>query len=199
MQPFKVIIVAGDRMNDKLRNSDTHITGDKRAAKNSLDVEYRRNLQTDRLDFMSPVIEKITVFSAQEIIEMGIISDSSRLIHPEDHPLLIAGFPHAIDVGFGTLEYRSNIRTANIAGLPITLQSSMIKMASSSSVKVPCVISTGSKKQKKRKRQQIKMAGDSCKKLTCKSDKRKTITPASFVFLFLRAARQAGGSANVYD
>jgi PAS domain S-box-containing protein len=52
------------------------------------------------------VIEKITGFSAQEIIEMGSMSVSSRLIHLDDFPLLIAGFAHAIDVGFGTLEYR---------------------------------------------------------------------------------------------
>lgn len=93
-------------MDEKLRNSGVQPAGDKQAGENSRDVTYRRNLQTDSLDFMSPVIEKITGFSAQEMIEMGSMSDSSRLIHAEDHPLLIAGFAHAIDVGFGTLEYR---------------------------------------------------------------------------------------------
>ena len=93
-------------MNEKSRNSGTHITGDKRAAENSLDVAYRRNLQTDRLDFMSPVVEKVTGFSAQEMIAMSSMSESSNLIHPDDHSLVTAGLAHALDIGFGTLEYR---------------------------------------------------------------------------------------------
>lgn len=61
-------------MNEKLRSSDVDTIGDNRAVENSLDVAYRRNLQTDSIDFMSPVVEKIAGFSAQEMIEMGSIS-----------------------------------------------------------------------------------------------------------------------------
>lgn len=93
-------------MNEKLSDSGTHIIADRRAAENSLDVAYRRNLQTDSLDFMSPMIEKIAGFSAQEMIAMGSISNSGDLIHPDDRPLVTAGFIHALDIGFGTLEYR---------------------------------------------------------------------------------------------
>ncbi|AAM05123.1 TPA: PAS domain-containing protein [Methanosarcina acetivorans] len=93
-------------MDEKLRNSETHTIENKQAEENSTDVEYRRNLQTDSVDFMSPVIEKIAGYSAREMIEMGSISKSSDLIHPDDLSLVTTGFAHAIDIGFGTLEYR---------------------------------------------------------------------------------------------
>lgn len=79
---------------------------DKKATDNSFDVAYRRNLQADKLEFMNPMIEKIAGFSAQEMIAMGSISSSGDLIHPDDLPLVTAAFAHAMDIGFGTLEYR---------------------------------------------------------------------------------------------
>jgi len=79
---------------------------DKKATDNSFDITYRRNLQADKLEFMSPMIEKIAGFSAQEMIAMGSISKSGDLIHPDDLPLVTAAFAHAMDIGFGTLEYR---------------------------------------------------------------------------------------------
>ena len=79
---------------------------DKKATDNSFDITYRRNLQADKLEFMSPMIEKIAGFSAQEMIAMGSISRSEDLIHPDDLPLVTAAFAHAMDIGFGTLEYR---------------------------------------------------------------------------------------------
>lgn len=93
-------------MNEKLRNSGTNIIENKQAAENLFNVAYRRNLQTDSLDFMSPMIEKIAGFSAQEMITMGSISNTGDLIHSDDLPLVNAGFAHALDIGFGTLEYR---------------------------------------------------------------------------------------------
>lgn len=93
-------------MNEKLRTAGTHIIGDKLEAENSLDVAYRRNLQTDIVDFMSPMVEKITGFSAQEMLVMSSISVSFDLIHPDDRLLVTAGLAHACDIGFGTLEYR---------------------------------------------------------------------------------------------
>jgi len=72
---------------------------------NSLDVAYRRNLQTGDYDYMSPAVEKITGFSSREISEMNI-SDSLDLIHPEDRPIVTRGLVQAFDTGFGILEYR---------------------------------------------------------------------------------------------
>jgi PAS domain S-box-containing protein len=72
---------------------------------NSLDVAYRRNIKTGGYDYMSPVVEKITGFSAREISEMNM-SDSLDLIHPEDRSIVTRGLVQAFDTGFGTLEYR---------------------------------------------------------------------------------------------
>ncbi|HET8685402.1 MAG TPA: PAS domain-containing protein, partial [Methanosarcina sp.] len=71
----------------------------------SLDVAYRRNLQTDSYDYMSPVVEKITGFSAQEMSAMSI-TESLDCIHPDDRSLVTSGLVQAFDTGFGTLEYR---------------------------------------------------------------------------------------------
>ncbi|MCO5381091.1 MAG: PAS domain-containing protein [Methanosarcina barkeri] len=73
---------------------------------NSLDVAYRRNLQIDSADFMSPVVEKITGFSVQEMTEMSSMSESFNLVHPDDRRLVTDGLAHACKIGFGTLEYR---------------------------------------------------------------------------------------------
>ncbi|MCQ1534889.1 PAS domain S-box protein [Methanosarcina sp. KYL-1] len=72
---------------------------------NSLDAAYRRNLQTDSYDYMSPVIEKIAGFSAREMSSMSI-DEVLGLIHPADRTLITAGLVQALDIGFGTLEYR---------------------------------------------------------------------------------------------
>jgi len=72
---------------------------------NSLDVAYRRNLQTDRYDYMSPVVEKITGFSAQEMSSMNA-SETLGRIHPDDRITVTSGLAQACDTGSGTLEYR---------------------------------------------------------------------------------------------
>lgn len=92
-------------MEENIGNYDLSLR-DKQATDNSLDVAYRRNIQADKLDFMSPVIEKIAGYSVQEMIAMGSISNTGDLIHSDDLPLVNAGFAHALDIGFGTLEYR---------------------------------------------------------------------------------------------
>jgi PAS domain S-box-containing protein len=92
-------------MNEKVGGFNISLE-DKKATDNSFDIAYRRNLQADKLEFMSQMIEKIAGFSAQEMIAMGSISSSGDLIHPDDLPLVTAAFAHAMDIGFGTLEYR---------------------------------------------------------------------------------------------
>ncbi|AKB48327.1 sensory transduction histidine kinase [Methanosarcina sp. Kolksee] len=72
---------------------------------NSLDVAYRRNLQTDRYDYMSPVVEKITGFSAKEMSAVNASEILDR-IHPDDRPRVLLKRDQAYDTGSGTLEYR---------------------------------------------------------------------------------------------
>jgi len=52
---------------------------------NSLDAAYRRNLQTDRYDYMSPVIEHVLGWSVAEMNEMST-DTVLRLVHPDDVP-----------------------------------------------------------------------------------------------------------------
>ena len=72
---------------------------------NSLDSAYRFNLQNNCFDYMSPVIEQITGFSAKEIDVMSI-NDLLDRIHPSDSPLIIVGIAQSLDKGFGAHEYR---------------------------------------------------------------------------------------------
>jgi PAS domain S-box-containing protein len=72
---------------------------------NSHDVAYRRNFQTDSYDYMSPVVEKITGFSAQEI-SSGNASEILGRLHPDDLPIITSKWNRAYDTGSGTLECR---------------------------------------------------------------------------------------------
>jgi PAS domain S-box-containing protein len=49
----------------------------------SVDATYQRNLETDSYDYMSPVIEQLTGFSAEEMMNLGI-NEVQELIHPDD-------------------------------------------------------------------------------------------------------------------
>ncbi|MDR7665309.1 PAS domain-containing protein [Methanosarcina sp. Z-7115] len=91
-----------DALVDALRESEERFRS---VLENSLDAVYRRNLQTDRYDYMSPVVEKITGFSTQEMSAMSINESLSR-VHPDNRHLVTAGLVQAFDIGFGTLEYR---------------------------------------------------------------------------------------------
>ncbi|HDR74025.1 MAG TPA: PAS domain S-box protein, partial [Methanoculleus sp.] len=72
---------------------------------NSLDAVYRRNLQTDRYDYMSPVIEQITGFTPDEMNKMSIDEVLDR-IHPDDRRPVDAEIAHAVASGRGIVEYR---------------------------------------------------------------------------------------------
>ncbi|WP_332450389.1 PAS domain S-box protein [Methanoculleus sp.] len=72
---------------------------------NSLDAAYRRNLQIDRYDYMSPAIEEILGFTPEEMAAMGIEEVMDR-IHPDDRPLAEATISDAIASGRGLLVYR---------------------------------------------------------------------------------------------
>jgi PAS domain S-box-containing protein len=72
---------------------------------NSLDSAYRLDLQSNYFDYMSPVIEQITGFSAKEINAMSI-DDYLGRIHPNDRHLVIAGSAQSLEEEFGAHEYR---------------------------------------------------------------------------------------------
>ncbi len=71
----------------------------------SLDVAFRRNLQTQQYDYLSPVIEQITGFSANEVIEMNN-DELLSLVHPEDRTRAAAGMEAAFRTGSGKLKFR---------------------------------------------------------------------------------------------
>ena len=87
---------------DALRESEERFRS---VLENSLDAAYRRDLQTDCYDYMSPVVEQITGFSAQKMSAMSINEVLDR-VHPDDRPLFTAELTRAFDTGHGNFEYR---------------------------------------------------------------------------------------------
>jgi PAS domain S-box-containing protein len=71
----------------------------------SLDIAFRRNLQTQTYDYISPAIEKITGFGPDEISTMSS-EDLMALVHPEDRIRVTAEVEHACKSGQGKLEFR---------------------------------------------------------------------------------------------
>lgn len=72
---------------------------------NSLDAAYRRELESDSYDYMSPVIEQMTGFSPAEMNGMSTPTVLDR-IHPEDRPRVVHCREVALAQGSGTIEYR---------------------------------------------------------------------------------------------
>jgi PAS domain S-box-containing protein len=91
-----------DTLVEELRKSEERFRS---VLENSLDSAYRRDLQNNYFDYMSPVIEQITGFSAKEIDAMST-NDLLDHIHPEDRLLVIQGIARSLDEGFGVHEYR---------------------------------------------------------------------------------------------
>jgi PAS domain S-box-containing protein len=54
---------------------------------NSIDAAYQRNIQTNRFEYMSPVIKNLIGFSAEEMINLSM-DEISCLIHPDDLALV---------------------------------------------------------------------------------------------------------------
>jgi PAS domain S-box-containing protein len=72
---------------------------------NSLDIAYRRDLQKDRYDYISPVVEQILGFSPQEMTRLGL-DDLLARIHPDDVERVKLGLSEAVSAGKGAIEYR---------------------------------------------------------------------------------------------
>jgi PAS domain S-box-containing protein len=72
---------------------------------NSLDVAYRRDLQRNRYEYISPVVEKVLGFSPQEMRELPVEQVLGR-IHPEDAQRVRKELSQVMARGEGGLEYR---------------------------------------------------------------------------------------------
>lgn len=71
----------------------------------SMDVAYRRNLVTDRYDYLSPVVEAVLGFSPEEMDALSLEDILSR-IHPEDVGNVTAGIQQSVATGSAQMEYR---------------------------------------------------------------------------------------------
>jgi PAS domain S-box-containing protein len=74
------------RMEMNLRESEARFMT---VLQQSVDVAYRRNLKADRYDYMSPAIERITGYTAEEFSEIKF-RDLLDMIHPDDLPSALA-------------------------------------------------------------------------------------------------------------
>jgi PAS domain S-box-containing protein len=74
---------------------------------NSLDAAYRRDLQTDRYDYMSPVIEQITGWTVAEMCNSDFATVLDR-IHPDDLPRLTR------EIEMSMAECRANGKASSI-------------------------------------------------------------------------------------
>lgn len=72
---------------------------------NSLDVAYRRNIQLDCYDYMSPAVEQVLGFTREQMNTMSFADVVGR-IHPEDRPFIQAEMEKADVLGKGKLVYR---------------------------------------------------------------------------------------------
>ncbi len=71
----------------------------------SLDVAYRRNLQADRYDYMSPVVREILGFTPDELAGMDLDEIMDR-VHPEDRPVVEEELYRSVFRTRGFLAYR---------------------------------------------------------------------------------------------
>ncbi len=76
--------VESKKAEESLRGSEDRFRS---VLENSLDAAYRRDLQTDSYDYMSPVIEQITGFSSMEMSAMSI-NEAIDHMHPDDRSLV---------------------------------------------------------------------------------------------------------------
>ncbi len=72
---------------------------------NSQDGPYRRDLRVDRYDYISPAVEGIMGFTAEEMMGMSTDEVLER-IHPNDRLMIEETLAQAVEDGAGKLEYR---------------------------------------------------------------------------------------------
>lgn len=71
----------------------------------TLDIAYRRNLQTEQYDYISPVVEQFTGLRVSEITNMSA-PEQTALLHPDDRNRVLAEVEKACLDGRGRIEYR---------------------------------------------------------------------------------------------
>ncbi len=71
----------------------------------SLDVAYRRDLITDRYDYISPVVTQVLGFTPEEMDAMSTAEVFER-VHPDDLPMLQEEMGRALLTGKARVEYR---------------------------------------------------------------------------------------------
>jgi PAS domain S-box-containing protein len=80
---------------------------------NSLTASYKRNMQTNNYDYLSPVFKKITGYTQQEINNMPL-DEVIGMMHPDDVEVVRNGITNAIAAPDGvphSLEYRFKHKT----------------------------------------------------------------------------------------
>jgi PAS domain S-box-containing protein len=90
------------RAQNALRESEARFRS---VLENSLDAAYRRDLQNDRLDYLSPAIQAVNGFTVEEMFAMSADEVRARA-HPDDLPGLLAGVKTAERTGELRVEYR---------------------------------------------------------------------------------------------
>lgn len=101
---FRTLVAVCRQTEDALRESEERFRS---VLESSLDAAYRRDLRTDDYDYMSPVIERLTGFTAEEFSRMPIAEVFSR-IHPDDREHVTSDLERAMSSpeGTSTVEYR---------------------------------------------------------------------------------------------
>lgn len=96
-------IIEHTRTEEALRESESRFRA---VLENSLDVAYRRNLQTGKADYVSPVIEQLTGIPAIEFVPRREVF--LERVHPEDLPILMEDMERtqAMTQRMSTLEFR---------------------------------------------------------------------------------------------
>jgi len=85
-----------------LQESEAHFRS---VLENSLDAAYRRDLQNDRFDYLSPAIQAVNGFTVEEMFAMSADEVRART-HPDDLPGLLAAVKAAERTGELRVEYR---------------------------------------------------------------------------------------------
>jgi PAS domain S-box-containing protein len=85
-----------------LQESEAHFRS---VLENSLDAAYRRDLQNDRLDYLSPAIQALNGFTVEEMFAMSADEVLART-HPDDLAGLLAAVKAAERSGELRVEYR---------------------------------------------------------------------------------------------
>ncbi|HZD42915.1 MAG TPA: PAS domain-containing protein, partial [Methanomicrobiales archaeon] len=91
-----------EKAEEELRESEERLRA---VFDHSLDAIYRRNLQTGRYDYMSPAIEQIIGFAAEELNAMSV-EERIDHVHHDDRSSVESKIVHAATQGKGSLEYR---------------------------------------------------------------------------------------------